>query len=84
MTCALYKPAYDLRELALGARAWGPAAPVPWYGARGGGWVAGGVLNTDPWRGRRILCFIMTCATRNRKAKPDSSSNVGESHRDES
>ena len=31
-----------------------------------------------------ILCFIMTCATRNRKAKPDSSSIVGESNRDES
>ena len=31
-----------------------------------------------------ILCFIMTCGTRNRKAKPDSSSNVGESIRDES
>ena len=31
-----------------------------------------------------LLCFIMTCATRNLKAKPNSSSNVGESKRDES
>ena len=31
-----------------------------------------------------ILCFLMTCATRNRKAKPDSSSIVGKSNRNES